>query len=223
MHCVKINGLAKSDWRIIKLISKSTNPIVTNNWNEKEQRFDIAAAVDAFIEHQDDEFSQRQRDLLGTNLHGTLANIKTADVYADAGIDNPQIWVSKRLIELRQFECAVQLMLVSGQPLAKLRYNDGKLHERSERSELISIKLDKLDQQIREQHQAAARLHNDMRLTMTVLLDEINAIHLAYPLHKRLEQLVGQLGAQVDILLKYSKLFSEFPRGFINSSTQYQQ
>jgi len=221
MNCVQINGIAAECWRKNDIYQSSPNPFVKNYWLANgEDRFQMTEAAADFLKQQDQAFSRRLHKMLKTNLRGELNDLRTTDVYLDQGIANPQIFASKQLNQLRQIECALLLMKNSGYPLKKLQHADGKFYEQNENQYIDS---DSKQRQIKLHGQEAIKTSEDLRLAMSVLLSKLDAIHIAYPLHKRLEHMIRETAAQVKLLGEYAKLFTKFPPAFINASTQNRQ
>ncbi len=184
--------------------SKERNPYLEMAQNPETQFYDnYRVVVDEFLTRQDELFAERFDELKGSSLQCDLSRSDVPSAFADKRIEPLPNFVSARLFELRQADCALFHIKNSLEVLC---------------DQTTNISYERLFECDTDTKQRIEKMRQDLRIAMQLAIMQLDEMTLAWPIHKRLECLNESLIEFREIFVKIVEQFSKFPKAFINAS-----
>ncbi len=183
--------------------SKEPNPYLEMAWNAETLTYDYPIIATEFLATQDELFAERLDELTGTDVRCELSQSDVPSAFADKRIEPLTGFLSERLFELRQADCA--LFHVKNSEYRLCSWYEGESLEAATACE----------DQIREKIET---MRGNLRVAMQLSIMQLDEMTLAWSTHKRLECLNESLIDYREIMLKFLEMFANFPAAFINAA-----
>ncbi len=180
-----------------------TNEYLNMALDENNKPTNFRIIIDEFKTEQDRLFAERIDELMGTDVRCDLSQSNVPDAYADKRIKPLAEFLSGRIFDLRQADCA----------LFHIKHS----------TELLCPHYDTKTQQVAWNCETRIRkeietLRQNLLLAMKLSIMQLDEMYMAWPVHKRFECLNESMIDYREVLVEFLEIYSKFPEAFLNAS-----
>jgi hypothetical protein len=186
--------------------SGTKNPFLAAAWDAERESYSYAQAIDLFLEGQNEHFSSYIETLSGTDLKCGLSRDDVPSAMADQRVQPLPLFAADRLTELRQIDCALQEMSITGRLICPLSPDSGRLSR---------LEVFNCEERMRKE---ITRARADLKMATQVALIQLDEMAIAWPIHKRLECLNENMIDLRKQMVEFLGVFAKLPPALINAA-----
>lgn len=192
------DDLASTDTFSVECPANSENEYYNAAFGGGDSGISVDAAIDLFLTNQDIAFSDYISQFSGASLTCGLSRLGEESM-SNLSIQTPQEFSDERSADLRMIDCALFALGQDGRPFACPTASDDPT---------IVLGVSEALGCDATMRRSLGQRREDLIITMKILLEEIDELVLAYPLHKQLECLHEEILSQREKLLEILKLYA---------------
>lgn len=182
------------------------NPFLAAAWDSERESYHYTLALDSFLEGQNEHFKSYIESLSGTDLKCGLSRDDAPSAMADRKIQPLPRFAADRLFELRQIDCALQEMSITGRLICPESTEPGKISR---------LGVFNCEERMRKE---IASVRADLKMATQVALIQLDEMAIAWPIHKRLECLNENTIDLRKQLIEFLGIFAKLPPALINAA-----
>ena len=174
---------------------------------KKDGKYFFERAVDRFSKKENAAFSRYISGFSGASLSCRLTNFSDP-VFENEKKISPKTFAAEQFSEFSKFRCAMFFIRERGGLLTPENFQN-----------FPNTEIDRRAIDAAEKRKMAAA-ERDLRDALSVALDEISEIALAYPIHRRLECAHEKMATQRRKLIDFLKIYAAVSASIVNISAK---